>query len=240
MSLFLFGGQVLNGFSFALVVGIIVGTYSSVFIASPILVFWQNFLDSRGSKAPVPPVDAGKRSSAADGRELARRCGRMSDKRRRGKEGIMAMFEQTFVDGMGKTNKGWTVLVSFGVQFVIIGVLILIPLIYTDVLPQAQLTSMSDGAAAASSASSASASAPVVKIVKVAPRQFDAGRLMAPKEIPKNVAIIRKTICRLPMAWRRGRRRPRRRSRRSGWFRRTRSALRRRLLRLLRWKLRSR
>ena len=47
MSLFLFGGQVLNGFSFALVVGIMVGTYSSIFIASPILVFWQNFLESR-------------------------------------------------------------------------------------------------------------------------------------------------------------------------------------------------
>jgi len=47
LSLWLFGGQVLNGFSFALVVGIIVGTYSSVFIASPILVFWQNYLEGR-------------------------------------------------------------------------------------------------------------------------------------------------------------------------------------------------
>jgi len=57
ISLFLFGGQVLNSFSFALVVGIIVGTYSSIFIASPILVFWQNFMDSRGSKTPpAPPV----------------------------------------------------------------------------------------------------------------------------------------------------------------------------------------
>ena len=57
LSLLLFGGQVLNGFSFALVVGILVGTYSSVFIASPILVFWQNFVESRGSEAtPAPPV----------------------------------------------------------------------------------------------------------------------------------------------------------------------------------------
>lgn len=47
ISLLLFGGQVLNGFSFALVVGIIVGTYSSIFIASPILIFWQNLSDSR-------------------------------------------------------------------------------------------------------------------------------------------------------------------------------------------------
>src|SRR5579863_159241 len=47
LALFLFGGQVLNGFSFALVCGIVVGTYSSVFIASPILIFWQNFIEAR-------------------------------------------------------------------------------------------------------------------------------------------------------------------------------------------------
>ena len=56
LSLLLFGGQVLNGFSFALVVGIIVGTYSSIFIASPILVFWQNFVERRrrGDTAAAP------------------------------------------------------------------------------------------------------------------------------------------------------------------------------------------
>ncbi len=47
LALWLFGGEVLNGFSFALVCGIIVGTYSSVFIASPILIFWQNLADTR-------------------------------------------------------------------------------------------------------------------------------------------------------------------------------------------------
>ena len=49
ISLFLFGGQVLNGFSFALVVGIIVGTYSSIFIASPILLWWRDLADGRPS-----------------------------------------------------------------------------------------------------------------------------------------------------------------------------------------------
>jgi preprotein translocase subunit SecF len=39
-SLFLFGGEVLNGFSFALVVGIIIGTYSTIGIASPIVEWW--------------------------------------------------------------------------------------------------------------------------------------------------------------------------------------------------------
>ena len=59
LALLLFGGAVLGGFSFALVVGIVVGTYSSVFIASPILVFWQDFVDAR-SKAARPAVAAGK------------------------------------------------------------------------------------------------------------------------------------------------------------------------------------
>jgi preprotein translocase subunit SecF len=59
IALFLFGGQVLNGFSFALVVGIMVGTYSSVFVASPILIFWQDFLESRKRRTPaVAPAPA--------------------------------------------------------------------------------------------------------------------------------------------------------------------------------------
>jgi preprotein translocase SecF subunit len=36
--LFIFGGEAIRGFSFALLVGIVVGTYSSIFIASPIVV----------------------------------------------------------------------------------------------------------------------------------------------------------------------------------------------------------
>jgi preprotein translocase subunit SecF len=55
LALFLFGGQVLNGFSFALVCGIVVGTYSSVFVASPILIFWHNFLEGRKRPFAGPP-----------------------------------------------------------------------------------------------------------------------------------------------------------------------------------------
>ena len=50
LSLYLFGGPVLHGFSFALVFGILVGTYSSIFVASPILIFWQEFADQRKKK----------------------------------------------------------------------------------------------------------------------------------------------------------------------------------------------
>ena len=42
LTLFLFGGEIINGFSFTLLVGIIVGTYSSIFVASPIFV-WLGF-----------------------------------------------------------------------------------------------------------------------------------------------------------------------------------------------------
>jgi preprotein translocase subunit SecF len=43
LSLYLFGGEVLHGFSLALVIGIIIGTYSSIFIASPMLVAYQDW-----------------------------------------------------------------------------------------------------------------------------------------------------------------------------------------------------
>ncbi len=56
IALFLFGGPVLHGFSFALVCGIIVGTYSSVFIASPIVLFWHNYTDKRRKTSPVIPA----------------------------------------------------------------------------------------------------------------------------------------------------------------------------------------
>jgi preprotein translocase subunit SecF len=42
VALYLFGGEVIHGFAFALVVGVLIGTYSSIAIASPILVYWQN------------------------------------------------------------------------------------------------------------------------------------------------------------------------------------------------------
>ncbi|MEE9168470.1 MAG: protein translocase subunit SecF [bacterium] len=40
--LFTFGGDVIHNFSIALIVGVAVGTYSSIFVASPILVEWEN------------------------------------------------------------------------------------------------------------------------------------------------------------------------------------------------------
>ncbi len=47
--LFVFGGEVLRGFSFALVVGVLVGTYSSIFVASPVLLWGQERMAARSA-----------------------------------------------------------------------------------------------------------------------------------------------------------------------------------------------
>lgn len=101
------------------------------------------------------------------------------------------MFDQTFVDGTGKTNKGWSVIVSFIIQVLFVGVMILIPLIYTDTLPKATLTSFLVAPPPPPPPPPPPAATPPPKVVKVVPRQFDAGRLMAPKQIPKEIAQIK-------------------------------------------------
>ena len=54
LSLYLFGGEVLNGFSFALVIGILIGTYSSIAVAAPMLVAYQDWRAGRFGRNPVP------------------------------------------------------------------------------------------------------------------------------------------------------------------------------------------
>ena len=55
VALFLFGGEVLRGFAFTMIVGIITGTYSSVFIAAAIVTFWRGKGTARAaSHAPAP------------------------------------------------------------------------------------------------------------------------------------------------------------------------------------------
>jgi preprotein translocase subunit SecF len=54
LSLYIFGGEVLRGFSFALVIGILIGTYSSVAVAAPMLVAYQDWRSKRGKAAVLP------------------------------------------------------------------------------------------------------------------------------------------------------------------------------------------
>jgi len=60
LSLYLVGGEVLRSFSFVLVVGIIVGTYSTLAIASPVVSWWRRVrekrtLDRAKTEAPAAP-----------------------------------------------------------------------------------------------------------------------------------------------------------------------------------------
>jgi periplasmic protein TonB len=100
------------------------------------------------------------------------------------------MFEQTFV-GSGKTKTTWTMLLAMLGQVVLVIIAILIPMIYFDVLPAATLTSFLVAPPPPPPPPPPPAEAPPVKVVKVIPRQFDAGKLMAPKEIPKVIAVIK-------------------------------------------------
>jgi preprotein translocase subunit SecF len=61
LSLYLFGGEVLHGFSFALVIGILIGTYSSIAVAAPMLVAYQDWRAKRGKLATLP---AGRKAKA--------------------------------------------------------------------------------------------------------------------------------------------------------------------------------
>ena len=54
LSLYVFGGAVLHGFSFALVVGILIGTYSSIAVAAPMLVAYQDWRKASGKVATLP------------------------------------------------------------------------------------------------------------------------------------------------------------------------------------------
>ena len=59
LALFLFGGEVLHNFSLALVIGILIGTYSSIAIAAPILVAYQEWRGERGKKPLAMPLRPG-------------------------------------------------------------------------------------------------------------------------------------------------------------------------------------
>jgi preprotein translocase subunit SecF len=70
LALYLFGGEVLHGFSFALAVGILIGTYSSIAIAAPILVAYQEWRGAR-SKQPVMVASGAKGKASAGKSKVA-------------------------------------------------------------------------------------------------------------------------------------------------------------------------
>jgi preprotein translocase subunit SecF len=65
LAMVLFGGEVLRGFSLALLIGVVFGTYSSIAIASPIMVWWEQRLEAANRAAALTfnqPVKGGVRA----------------------------------------------------------------------------------------------------------------------------------------------------------------------------------
>src|SRR6185437_3727835 len=102
------------------------------------------------------------------------------------------MFEDMVVSSSNptKTNKPWTVVLSMLFQVLFLGVLLMIPLIYTEALPK---TMMSTLLVAPPPPPPPPPPPAVVKVVQVKPQVhlMDAGKLVAPKVIPKEVKIIK-------------------------------------------------
>ena len=73
LALVLFGGEVLRGFSLALFVGSITGTYSTIAIASPIAIWWQDKIGAAKVKEVQIATQSGEKMASASRRSVTRR-----------------------------------------------------------------------------------------------------------------------------------------------------------------------
>src|SRR5437773_4311556 len=99
------------------------------------------------------------------------------------------MFEDSLIESGGKlkTARGRTTTFSFILEAVIVGVMVLIPLLFTEALPKAQLMM----ALVAPPPPPPPPPPPAVKIVKVVQTDIVNGQLRTPTKIPKKVEIIK-------------------------------------------------
>jgi protein TonB len=101
------------------------------------------------------------------------------------------MFEDSLIESGGKlkTKRGWTSIVSFGLQVMIVGVMILIPLIFTEALPKG--TTMFMLVAPPQPPPPPPPAAAPVKVVKQIQTDIVNGELRTPTKIPKKVQMIK-------------------------------------------------
>src|SRR6266851_643060 len=102
------------------------------------------------------------------------------------------MFEDMVISSPNpkKTNKPWTVVVSMIAQTIFLGILILIPLIYTEALPKTMMATLLVAPPPPPPPPPPPAPTQIVK-VKPQVHLMDAGKLVAPKVIPKDIKIIK-------------------------------------------------
>src|ERR1700746_3935555 len=86
-----------------------------------------------------------------------------------------------------KTNKGWGFILPGMVQALILGILILIPLIYTEALPKAMLATL----LVAPPPPPPPPPPPVKAVIKPVARLIQSGKLTQPRALPKEVAVFK-------------------------------------------------
>jgi periplasmic protein TonB len=102
------------------------------------------------------------------------------------------MFEDSLIESGGKlrTNRGKTTNISFVLQVLLVGVLVLIPLIFTEALPKQQLMTFLVAPPPPPPPPPPPAAAPV-KVVKQVQSNLDQGQLRTPTKIPEKVQMIK-------------------------------------------------
>lgn len=102
------------------------------------------------------------------------------------------MFEDSLIESSGrfKTRRGWTTVLSFVLQVLLVGILILIPLIYTEALPKQQLLTFITAPPPPPPPPPPAAVVPV-RTVKVVQTDLMNGQLRTPTKIPQKVAMIK-------------------------------------------------
>ncbi|HEV8523392.1 MAG TPA: TonB family protein [Terriglobales bacterium] len=110
------------------------------------------------------------------------------------------MFEDSLLESAGKlkTKRTWTTMLSFVLQVFLIGIMIMIPLIYTEALPKQQLMTFLVAPPPPPPPPPPPAATPV-KVVKVAQTDIIDGRLRTPTKIPEKVAMVKEEDSPPPM-----------------------------------------
>jgi protein TonB len=103
------------------------------------------------------------------------------------------MFEDSLIESGGKlsTKRGATTLLSFILQIGLVGILILIPLIYTEALPKQQLMTFLVAPPPPPPPPPPPAAAPPVKVVRKIETELDNGQLRTPTKIPEKIQMIK-------------------------------------------------
>lgn len=102
------------------------------------------------------------------------------------------MFEDSLVESSGKlrTKRGWTTALSFILQILLIGVMILIPLIYTEALPKQMMTTFLVAPPPPPPPPPPAPPTPVTHVTKVE-TELDNGQLRTPTAIPKKILQVK-------------------------------------------------